>query len=385
MRTARLLALLVALTVLLALPASATDGVSISPSATEVTYGDPVTLTGVVDPAVENETVQLLDADTSALLGTDQMDAGGAYEISIVPDANVSVKAVAGLQESAPVSIGVKPAFTVSLSSVRLFDRARITGTIQPSHDGPITVRLLRSGSPVAEVEAAMAGGTFQARLPIGRPGTYRAEISFPGDEDHLAATKKSGEASTRLPRLRSGSRGVYVLLLEGRLRALRYKTPRPDRRFDHRTGDAVLAFRKVQGMKRARTVTKRTWRKLASPRKPRARSSSPAVHFEVDQTKQLLYLVRKGKIRRIVHASTGGPGVGTTYDGAWRVHRKLAGYSPGRLYYPSYFHGNRAVHGWPEVPPTAASHGCVRVPMWTAQWLYGKAPMGRVVKIYHS
>jgi lipoprotein-anchoring transpeptidase ErfK/SrfK len=83
-----------------------------------------------------------------------------------------------------------------------------------------------------------------------------------------------------------------------------------------------------------------------------------------------------------IVHVSTGAGGA--TRDGVFNVHRKIAGYSPGRLYYPSYFDGNRAVHGWPEVPPTPASHGCVRVPYWVAKWIHGIMHYGMQVRVYH-
>jgi lipoprotein-anchoring transpeptidase ErfK/SrfK len=45
----------------------------------------------------------------------------------------------------------------------------------------------------------------------------------------------------------------------------------------------------------------------------------------------------------------------------------------------------NRAIHGCPEVPATAASHGCARVPYWTGRWIYGLATMGSRVIVYHS
>ena len=67
-----------------------------------------------------------------------------------------------------------------------------------------------------------------------------------------------------------------------------------------------------------------------------------------------------------------------------WHVYQKVAGYSPHRLYYPSYYEGQRAIHGWPEVPTYPASHGCVRVPYWTAKWIFRIADLGVEVRIYH-
>ena len=44
-------------------------------------------------------------------------------------------------------------------------------------------------------------------------------------------------------------------------------------------------------------------------------------------------------------------------------------------LPWASYFVGGVAFHESPEVPSTAASHGCVRVPHGDAEWLYRRIP----------
>jgi lipoprotein-anchoring transpeptidase ErfK/SrfK len=41
------------------------------------------------------------------------------------------------------------------------------------------------------------------------------------------------------------------------------------------------------------------------------------------------------------------------------------------------------AIHGWADVPPYPASHGCVRVPIWDADWLYDRSPVGERVYVY--
>jgi lipoprotein-anchoring transpeptidase ErfK/SrfK len=143
-----------------------------------------------------------------------------------------------------------------------------------------------------------------------------------------------------------------------------------------------MIAFNKVQGRTRSGSVVADTWRALASPRRPRPRVRWPRNHIEINQTRQVVMFVRKGRVKWILHTSTGLNGA--THDGVYRVHRKIAGYSGGRLYYPSYFDGLRAIHGWPEVPTYPASHGCARVPMWAATWAHGKAPMGMQVRVYH-
>jgi lipoprotein-anchoring transpeptidase ErfK/SrfK len=136
--------------------------------------------------------------------------------------------------------------------------------------------------------------------------------------------------------------------------------------------------------MRRRDNVTAKTWKRLQSPIRPDPRAKKRPFHIEIDQTRQVLYVVEDGKIKWIVHTSTGKPST-PTRDGIFYVHRKVAGYSPNRLYYPSYFDGSRAVHGWPEVPTYAASHGCSRVPYWNAIWLFNKMPLGTQVRVYHS
>lgn len=56
-----------------------------------------------------------------------------------------------------------------------------------------------------------------------------------------------------------------------------------------------------------------------------------------------------------------------------------------GVLYRPKYFVGGVAVHGYPNVPPYPASHGCVRVTNEAMDWLWAKAalPIGGRVWVY--
>ena len=175
----------------------------------------------------------------------------------------------------------------------------------------------------------------------------------------------------------------MFVELLEQRLVELDYRLAgAKDGQYDARTGDAVVAFHKVHGMERVFVVREATWRRLARPRSPNPRRAWRDFHFEVDQTRQVLYTVEQGEITNILHISTGAGGA--THDGIYRVHRKLAGFSPNHLYYPSYFDGLRALHGWTEVPTYAASHGCVRIPYWNARWVFALASYGTRVVIYH-
>jgi lipoprotein-anchoring transpeptidase ErfK/SrfK len=100
----------------------------------------------------------------------------------------------------------------------------------------------------------------------------------------------------------------------------------------------------------------------------------------EIDKTRQVLFVVRGGKVTLAVATSTGA--TGNTPLGLWHVYRKVGGFD-WVLYYPSYFLRGFAVHGYPDVPPYPASHGCARIPMWIAQTVYGEIGYGSAVYVY--
>lgn len=272
---------------------------------------------------------------------------------------------------------------TVNLWRPRLFDRVVVTGHARPAVAGDrVVVRLVHAGREVARRwPHVRPDGSFRTDLPVAAPGWYRAYARF-APEGVAADTDASRARRTPLPWLGRGDRGVFVGLLERRLVSLGYRLDGVGGRYDVRTGDAVIAFHKVQRMPRRAVVTEATWRALASPLRPRPRFHWPASHIEIDQTRQVLYTVRDGRIVWISHVSTGKPST-PTYDGTFHVYRKVAG-TYHALFYPSYFDGGRAIHGWEEVPVYAASHGCIRFPFWNAVWIFHHAPKGMAVRIYH-
>ena len=378
-----LLALVVA--VLLPVPAAAqtTTTLTLSASDDTIEFGERVTLSGTSSVALAGTTVEIVDA-AGTVVASDEMNAAGAFEASIPPDGTNTYHARLGEATSEAVTVRVRAVLSARLSPVRLFDTVVVRGTVAPARPGErVTVVLSRGGRTAARRTVQVrADGVYRATLPIDRVGTYRAVASFAA-EDLLRAKARAGADATPLPNLSAGDRGVFVGLLERRLVELHYRLAgAKDRSFDFRTADAVVAFHKVQGMERVFVVREATWRRLAQPRVPRPERGGNGFHFEVDQTRQVLYTVEDGEITNILHVSTGAGGA--TRDGSFRVHRKLAGFSPNHLYYPSYFDGLRALHGWTEVPTYAASHGCVRIPYWNAQWVFGLADYGTPVVIYH-
>ena len=187
------------------------------------------------------------------------------------------------------------------------------------------------------------------------------------------------------LPLLVFGARGVAVAQLAAQLRALHYAAPFSSV-FDSRLLDAVYAFEKVQGLARTGVVDPAFWRRLNAPYVPSPRYAQPASHLEVNKPRQVLYVVRGGRVALIVPISTAGLPGKFTPVGRFAIYRKVGGFDPsplGTLYDPMYFMGGYAIHGNPSVPPFPASHGCVRVPMWVAPRLYETNPYGETVYVY--
>ena len=362
---------------------AAAGAVTLSASASTIDFGESVRLSGEISPPAGGQTIDIVDV-TGAVLTTTTTGAAGRFSASLSPRANVTLHAVWGSDVSLDVSIGVRADVTVHLGSVRLFDGAAVLGTVAPAVAGAtVAVTLIRDGKPVADGTVRMgAAGGFRTTFTIEQPGTYRVRAAFV-DPDHLRGTATDGPRSTPLPSLRIGSSGIFVRLLEQRLVDLQYRLVDIDRRYDFRTADAVLAFRKVQRMLRISTVDAGIWRALAHPLRPRPRSSTSGFHIEVDQSRQVLFTVQDGSVTNIMHVSTGKAST-PTRDGSFSVTSKLAGYSDHQLYYPSFFDGSRAIHGWPDVPTYPASHGCVRAPYWNAKWIYGLAAIGTRVIVYH-
>lgn len=370
----------------LALPGSSAlaqaGTVSLQASERHVTFGRSVLLSGtVVDPTAMGQTIEITDA-AGRVVADAVVDDQGDFQTRFAPRKRTELQAHWGADASDVVVVNVRPVSSVKLKPARLFDRAKVTGVIRPvMARESATLTLQRNGRRVARRSVRLGSSPrFTSSFSIPKPGRYRVSVHVDPAE-HLSARARSGSIMPELPSLSPGSRSRAVKLLERRLIGLGYYLPRADRIYDNETYDAVIAFNKVQRSARVGYVKARTWRALASPIVPRPRVRR-GYHIEIDQTRQVLFVVSKQKVRWILHTSTGAGGI--TRDGDWRVHRKLAGTSGGGLYYPSYFDGLRAIHGWPEVPTYPASHGCARVPMWSAQWIYSKSEIGTRVLVYH-
>jgi lipoprotein-anchoring transpeptidase ErfK/SrfK len=158
----------------------------------------------------------------------------------------------------------------------------------------------------------------------------------------------------------------------------------------------AVMAFQKVNGLSADGTVGKATLAALKTPKQPVLRGSAPADRVEVDLTKQVLYVVKAGKVTRILPVSSGNgerylqksgaKATALTPVGYFKVQRRIIGERKadlGTLYDPQYFYKGWAIHGSNSVPAYPASHGCIRVTRTDAKWLLDVIGIGTTVYLY--
>ena len=195
---------------------------------------------------------------------------------------------------------------------------------------------------------------------------------------------------------LRPGDSGPAVLALQRQLGSLGYWLGTPDGTYGDLTQQAVVALQKAAGLPRDGVFGPRSAAALARAIRPSAHSASGHV-IEINLARQLLLLVTDGHVDTVLDTSTGSGAAysvgGSTYiavtpTGSYRIFRQVDGSdrSPlGVLWRPKYFNGGIAIHGYPDVPPYPASHGCVRVSNAAINWMWAGnlAPIGTSVLVY--
>ena len=365
---------------------SATQSVVVTASGLTLTsrnparYGRRALFRGAVIPAERGLPVALMGP--RGKLAQARTAANGSYTLRARVRLPGSYVVTSERGSSAPVVLRVVPKLVTKLSgSGARGTPYSFTARLVPAGAGTIAVKLNRGSNVLVERTFDRA---VRIKLDTRKLSTYRIRVQVQPAEGY-AGTVRLLRARVVLPRLAVGARGVTVIQLGRELRRLHYAAP-ATAVFDGRMLDAVYAFQKVQGLPRTGVVDARFWRTLGRAGVPRPRYSRPADHIEVNKGRQVLYLVRHGRVALIVPISTAGLAGTYTPVGRFSIYRKVGGFDPsplGTLYDPMYFTGGYAIHGNPSVPPYPASHGCVRVPMWVASYLYATTPYGQTVYVY--
>jgi PKD repeat protein len=330
-------------------------------------FGGTAALTGVLRPAVRGARVQVYRG--RIFVTSARVRPNGHFRARILARSPGPYHARFGAARSQPKTIALRPELRASLPQLAPVGGAlTLQSRLVPAGAGPLRVRVYRDGRLVR---------THAGRIPTAAPGSIRIELTTRARPGY-ASVRRILRAQVVQPSLAPGARGPSVLALERRLAELHFALSGADGVYGQDTYEAVLAFQKVHGLPRTGRVESWLWRRLARAGIPRAQRDGD--YIEIDKTRQVLFVVEDGRVAKVVHVSTGA--TGNTPLGSWQVYRKVPGWD-WVLWYPMYFKGGFAIHGYPSVPAYPASHGCVRIPMWIAPSLYGKHGHGTMVIVH--
>lgn len=226
--------------------------------------------------------------------------------------------------------------------------------------------------------------------------------------------------AKTQLSQtLRKGSYGDDVKAMQQRLKDFGFDPGPVDGQFGTGTEQAVWAF---EGLVLQRPYTEQTgrltnddWQIMQDPIVfgPRRPQAAGRTHVEIYLDLQAMIVFTEGKPTLITHISSGtgekwcalvtydtdpngAPldeprkedvcGISKTPGGVFDIDRKYPGNRLGPLggmWNPVYFNYGIAIHGARNVPDTPASHGCIRLPMYIADYFPTLVETGQSVYVW--
>jgi peptidoglycan hydrolase-like protein with peptidoglycan-binding domain len=269
-------------------------------------------------------------------------------------------------------------------------ERLVVSGAVRPFEVGQrVDVRFERDGRRVATSTVSVLpgpGGTGRFRLGYAssRPGLVRVSATHAASPQMAAFGTRPVDVRVIASDMGEGARGPGVWLLQSRLSALHYAVPL-NGVFDEATGQAVIAYRKLAGLARVPGTDAPLFRLLRRGAGAfHVRYPGDGRHVEADLTAQVLAEIEPGaRVRRIYTTSSGKPSTPTVL-GRFHVYLKTQGVNAKGMVDSNYFTSGYAIHGYPEVPTYAASHGCLRVPIPDAPAIFAWVQVGTPVDVYY-
>jgi peptidoglycan hydrolase-like protein with peptidoglycan-binding domain len=283
------------------------------------------------------------------------------------------------------------------------FGDARFFGSTGSMRLNAPVVGMARDGSGNGYWLGAADGGVFtfgDANFAGSASGLVAADhhvvqvVGMPdGDGYRMLALKNLPDVGL----MGMGATGAAVTDVQNRLLALGFWLPGANGVFDADMQQAIWAFQKANGLPRSGVVDSATQAAFRTASRPQARAASGSM-IQIDKSRQILMVVQNGVVQYTFNTSTGSDHPYTldgvlysahTPEGLFSVIRQVDGPDNGPLgvlFRPKYFTWSGiAVHGYPDVPPFPASHGCTRVSnaainfIWAANIL----PIGMPVWVY--
>jgi L,D-transpeptidase catalytic domain len=267
-------------------------------------------------------------------------------------------------------------------------DKVTLRGTVRPfvaGQDVVVSVRsvggTLRRRAPI--VRASDGAGGFRMRIPTRRAGTVFVNVSHTATAGMAALTGNPVRLHVLSPQMAEGSRGQGVWFLQRRLSHLHFAVPLTGF-YEAGTANAVITYRKLLGLARAPVTGAGVIGDLERGEgRFDVRFRHDGKHVEANLSEQVLAEIEpRGRVYKIYTTSSGKPSTPTVL-GRYQVYLKTPGVNSEGMVDSNYFIRGYAIHGYPEVPTWAASHGCLRVPIEDAGAIYGWVQVGTIVDVY--
>jgi hypothetical protein len=264
----------------------------------------------------------------------------------------------------------------------------KIAGVVHPYQPGQwLSVRMVQRNRVLRErvvrlKRRSARTGYFVLHLHSPVSGWVRVEVS------HTATPKMKSfvglqEVNVLDDHVGFGSTGPFVKLLQSRLAALHFYIPQTGT-YDAGTGLALDAYHRLLGMGTSQSLDAQTVKDLLDGRGHYAvRFPGQGRHAEADLSSQLLALISGSHVQAIFPISSGKPSTPTIL-GSYQIYWRVPGYNSEGMYYSDYFIRGYAIHGYDPAPDYPASHGCLRLPIADAVWVYDWLALGDWVDVYN-
>ncbi len=190
-------------------------------------------------------------------------------------------------------------------------------------------------------------------------------------------------------------SGGELIYQTEKLLSERGYWITKVDKIKDSSTYHAIAAFQKVENRKRTGVLNIREFEAIRNAERPKPVYVG-AKHIEIDLNRQVLFLVDENDVvTHILPVSTGNgkayyengkKQIAYTPRGIFKITRQIKGIRKaplGTLYHPNYFYNGVAIHGSDSIPFYPASHGCVRIPRFSAKDFSDLVTIGLLVVVH--
>jgi hypothetical protein len=189
-------------------PGKPNPNLTLKASATTVTFGKPVTLTGHAKNVAAGTVVEA-QANPYPYSGfkptgkTAVVDPSGNYSITgVIPQFNSQLRVLAKTSPeiqsgTATIHVTLRVSFKVSDATPKRGTSVRFAGTVAPAHDGkPVLIQKqtatgFKTVARTTLLDNGSASSKYSRKVKIRSSGTYRV-IAQSGDQDHDDGTSRT-------------------------------------------------------------------------------------------------------------------------------------------------------------------------------------------------